>query len=165
MSFLTRTEKFDPFFEEFNTLRNRLDRAMNRFVPFNTEETEPYLTARWTPVADIYETKDNLLVNVEIPGMTEKDIDITLENNVLTIQGERRIEEEKEEKGYYRMERAYGKFLRAFTLPPNVLTDNVVATYNNGLLALTIPKKEEAKPKHIKLEIRKTLPTAAKVAA
>jgi len=164
MNFLTRTEKFDPFFEEFNTLRNRLDRVMNRFLPVN-EEAEPFLTARWTPVADIYETKDNLSVKVEIPGLTEKYIQITLENNVLTIQGERKVEEEKEEKGYYRMERAYGKFIRAFTLPPNVLTDKVVATYNNGVLELTIPKKEEAKPKQIKLEINKPLPTAGKVAA
>ena len=162
MNFLTRNERFDPFFDEFNTLRNKLDRVMNRFLPTaNIEENEPFLTARWTPVADVYETKDNLFVKVEIPGLTEKDIDITVENNVLTITGERKIEEEKEEKGYYRMERAYGKFLRAFTLPPNVLTEKVLATYNNGVLELTIPKKEEAKPKTIKLEVKKVLPKVA----
>ena len=161
MNFLTRTERFDPFFEEFNTLRNRLDRVMNRIIPTPNEENEPYLTARWTPVADIYETKDNLFVKVEVPGLNEKDIDITVENNVLTIQGERKIEEEKEEKGYYRMERAYGKFLRAFTLPPNILTDKVLATYNNGVLELTIPKKEEAKPRQIKLEVKRALPKVA----
>ena len=161
MNFLTRTERFDPFFDEFTTLRNKLDRVMNRVFPINTEPVEPYLTARWTPVADVYETKDNLFVKVEIPGLTEKDIDITVEANVLTIQGERKIEEEKEEKGYFRMERAYGKFLRAFTLPPNILTDKVNATYNNGVLELILPKKEEAKPKQIKLEVKKVLPKVA----
>lgn len=161
MNFLTRTERFDPFFDEFTTLRNKLDRVMNRILPVNEDTHEPFLTARWTPVADVYETKDNLFLKVEIPGLTEKEIDITVENNVLTIQGERKIEEEKEEKGYYRMERAYGKFLRAFTLPPNVVTEKVNATYNNGVLELTIPKKEEAKPKQIKLEIKKALPRVA----
>lgn len=161
MNFLTRTERFDPFVDEFTTLRNKLDRVMNRVFPITTEGTQPFLTAQWTPVADIYETKDNLFVKVEIPGLTEKDIDITVEANVLTIQGERKIEEEKEEKGYYRMERAYGKFLRAFTLPPNVLTEKVIATYNNGVLELTLPKKEEAKPKQIKLEVKKVLPKVA----
>ena len=161
MNFLTRTERFDPFFDEFTTLRNKLDRVMNRILPINNEANEPFLTARWTPVADVYETKDNLFVKIEIPGLTEKDIDITVEANVLTIQGERKIEEEKEEKGYYRMERAYGKFLRAFTLPPNILTEKVIALYNNGVLELTIPKKEEAKPKQIKLEVKKVLPKVA----
>ena len=134
---------------------------MNRVFPITTEGTQPFLTAQWTPVADVYETKDNLFVKVEIPGLTEKDIDITVEANVLTIQGERKIEEEKEEKGYYRMERAYGKFLRAFTLPPNILTEKVIATYNNVVLELTLPKKEEAKPKQIKLEVKKVLPKVA----
>jgi len=161
MNFLSRAERFDPFFDEFTTLRNKLDRVMNRIPPNGNEGNEPFLTAQWTPVADVYETKDNLFVKAEVPGLTEKDIIVTIENNVLTIQGERKIEEEKEEKGYFRMERAYGKFLRAFTLPPNILTEKVFATYNNGVLELTIPKKEEAKPKQIKLEVKKVLPKVA----
>jgi HSP20 family protein len=119
------------------------------------------LTARWTPTADLFETKDAFVVRVEVPGLTEKDIDVEIENNVLSVKGERKIEKEAEEKGYRRIERSYGKFLRAFTLPPNVIPEKIAANYANGLLELTIPKKEEAKVKKITLDVKKKLVSAA----
>ncbi len=157
MSMLTRFEKWDPF-DELTTLRDRMDRL---FARFGSEMEEPIYTGNWMPTTDIFETKDAVIVKVEIPGMTEKDIDIELENNVLTISGERKFEEKTEEKGYQRFERKYGKFIRSFTLPVNTMADKITAGYNNGVLEVTIPKKEEAKPKKIKLEVKKVLPTAA----
>ena len=158
MTLMTRFDRFDPF-DELNTLRNRMDRFLTRFG--TEEQEEPMLTARWMPTADVYETKDAFVVRLEVPGHTEKDIDVEIENGVLSVKGERKIEKEAEEKGYRRIERSYGKFLRAFTLPPNTLADKIAANYTNGLLELTIPKKEEAKPKKITLDIKKKLVSAA----
>lgn len=153
MNFLTRFEKFDPF-EELSVLRNQMDRLTNRFF---TGENEPLLTTRWAPVTDIVETKDAILVKAELPGMLEKDIAIEFENGVLTVQGERNVEVDENEKGYRRIERSYGKFFRSFTLPPNVEPDKIHATYHEGLLTIDIPKKEEAKPKKIALEVKKVI--------
>lgn len=158
MNFMTRFERWDPF-DELSTLRNRMDRLINKINP--EFEDVPANIARWTPMTDILETKDALVFRAELPGLTEKDVSVELENGVLTISGERKFEEETKEKNYHRVERAYGKFTRAFTLPPNVEADKIKATFNDGLLELNIPKKEEAKPKKITLDIRKKLATAA----
>ena len=155
MNFLTR---WDPF-DELTLLRNRMDRLLNKI---GDEET-PALTATtsWTPTTDIVETKDALVVRCELPGIDEKNVNVEIENRVLTISGERQLEEVTKEKNFHRVERAYGKFVRSFTLPPNFITENVKATFTDGLLELTLPKKEEAKPKKIQLEIRNKLATAA----
>jgi len=157
MNFLTRFEKWDPF-DELTLLRNRMDRLLNKI---SDEETLPLTPATWAPTTDIVETKDALIVRCELPGIEEKDIAIEIENGVLTITGERKFEERTKEKNFHRVERAYGKFLRSFTLPPNVTSENVKATFTDGLLEMTLPKKEEAKPKKINLEIKKKLATAA----
>lgn len=157
MNLMTRFDRWEPF-EELNTLRNRLDRLVNRYTD---EGEEPLLTARWTPLADIVETKDAFIVKAEIPGIDEKDVSVEIANNVLTIQGERKVETETEEKGYRRMERSYGKFLRSFTLPQNTMTDKVAANFTNGILEVTIPKKEEAKPRKITVDVRKKLGAVA----
>jgi HSP20 family protein len=155
MNFLTR---WDPF-DELTILRNRMDRLLNKI---NDEET-PALTATtaWAPTTDIVETKDALLIRCELPGIDEKNVSVEIENGVLTISGERKLEEVTKEKNFHRIERAYGQFVRSFTLPPNFASENVKATFTDGLLELTLPKKEEAKPKKIQLEIRKKLATAA----
>jgi len=155
MSFLTKFEDFDPF-EELALLRNRFDRLMNRFP----EETELF-TTQWAPRADILETKNAILIKAELPGMTEKDIHIEMENGVLTINGERTFEKETADKDYRRVERSYGKFIRSFTLPTNVSGDKITASYNNGLLEIELPKKEEAKPKTIHIDVKKKLSAAA----
>lgn len=155
----TRIDRFDPFFEEIVPLRNKIDRLFNRFFE---GQDEPVLTAaKWMPVADIVETKDAYIVRAEIPGMDEKDISIEIENNVLTLKGERRIETKTEEKDFRRIERNYGQFFRSFTLPPNVHTEKITATYVNGIIEVIVPKKEETKPKKISLEVKKKLSPAA----
>ncbi|HEV2721197.1 MAG TPA: Hsp20/alpha crystallin family protein [Thermoanaerobaculia bacterium] len=151
MNFLTRFERWDPF-DELTLLRNRMDRLLNKI----SDEETPALTTTtttWAPTTDIVETKDALIVRCELPGIEEKDVNVEIENGVLTISGERKFEEKTKEKNFHRVERAYGRFVRSFTLPPNILNDNVKATFTEGLLELTLPKKEEAKPKKIHLQI------------
>lgn len=152
MNFLTRFEKFDPF-EELSLMRNQMDRLTNRFF---SGENEP-LPARWAPLTDVVETKDAIVFKAELPGMEEKDITIEFENGVLTVQGERTVELDENEKGFRRIERSYGKFFRTFTLPPNVDPDKINATYKEGLLTVEVPKKEEAKPKKITLNLKKVI--------
>ena len=154
MTFLT---KFEPF-DELTTLKNRLDRVMNRFTPAFEEEI---FTTQWAPPADVLETKEALLIKVELPGFTEKDIKVEIENGVLSISGERKLEKKDEEKNYYRIERSYGKFIRSFTLPANLYGEKILATVNNGLLEVEIPKKESAKPRTVNVEVKKKLPVAA----
>ena len=129
---------------------------MNRMGP----ETELFPT-QWAPPTDIVETKDAIVIKTELPGMTEKDIKVEVENGVLTIQGERKFEKETTEKDYRRIERSYGNFLRSFTLPTNVFGEKIHATYNAGLLEVEIPKKEEAKPRTINVDVKKKLSAAA----
>lgn len=158
MTFLTRFERWDPF-EELNTLRNRMERLSTRFNFPGTDEE--MFQAKWAPTADVVETKDALLIKAELPGMTEQDITVQVENGVLTIEGERKLEKDTEEKGYRRIERSYGSFFRTFMLPPNVQSEKIAANYVNGVLELTIPKKEEAKPRTIAVDVKKKLTAAA----
>ncbi|HUP50298.1 MAG TPA: Hsp20/alpha crystallin family protein [Thermoanaerobaculia bacterium] len=157
MNLLTRFDRWEPF-EELTTLKNRMDRMLSRFTE---EGEEPLLTARWAPVSDIFETGDAFIVKAELPGIEEKDITVEIEGNVLTLQGERKLETETEEKGYRRMERSYGKFLRSFTLPQNVKPEKITAAFVNGILEVTVPKKEESKPRKISVELKKKLVSAA----
>ena len=156
MTLLTRFDRLNPF-EDLTTIRNQFDRILARFNP---EFDEDVLNTPWAPAADVIETKDAITIKVEIPGMTEKDLKVEMENGVLTLNGERKLAKDFTEKGYRQIERFYGKFTRNFVLPPNVEFNKITATYVNGLLELTLPKKEEAKPKTIQVEVKK-LPIAA----
>jgi HSP20 family protein len=157
MTFLTRFNRFDPF-EDLDTLKNQFDRF---FARLNPELEEGTLNTPWIPAADIVETKDAIFIKTELPGLNEKDIKVEMDNGLLTIRGERKLEKETTEKGYRKIERSYGKFVRTFTLPPTVEFNKINAAYTNGLLELEIPKKEEAKPKTINIEVKKKLPAAA----
>lgn len=157
MSFLTRFDRFDPF-EELGTLRDRMDRIISRLT--NENEGELF-NAKWAPTSDVVETKDAIIVKAELPGLNDKDIHVEIENNTLTLRGERKMEKETEEKGYRRIERSYGTFSRSFTLPANVDPTKIGAVFNNGLLEVSIPKKEAAKPRAINVEVNKKLPVAA----
>jgi len=110
------------------------------------------LTA-WAPAVDIYETQDELVVKADLPAVIEKDLDVRVENNMLTIRGERKFEREVSEDSYLRVERAYGSFSRSFSLPNTVNTDAIKAEYRNGVLTVRMPKREESKPKQIKVSI------------
>jgi len=111
-------------------------------------------TARpWTPPVDIFETDNELVLKADLPDVKMQDIDIQLENGTLTLKGERKFEKDERSKGYHRIERSYGSFVRYFTLPETINTENVRAEYNAGVLTINLPKKEIAKPKAIKVQV------------
>jgi HSP20 family protein len=157
MNNLTRYNLFDPF-DELMPVRNRIDRLFGKLLE---KDEEPMITAKWTPVADILETKDAYIIRAELPGIDEKDINIEIENGILTLKGERKFEIKTEENDFRRIERMYGSFFRSFTLPQNVNADKITAAFVNGVIEVIVPKKEEAKPKKITLEIKKKLASAA----
>jgi HSP20 family protein len=109
--------------------------------------------ATWAPPVDIYETENELVVKAELPDFQEKDIDVRITNNTLTIRGERKFEKDVKEENYLRIERSYGSFMRSFSLPNTVSSDNIRADYRNGILTLHMAKREESKPKQIKISV------------
>ena len=109
--------------------------------------------ATWAPVVDIYETENELVVKADLPGLQDKDIDVRVENNMLTIRGERKFEKDVNEDNYLRVERIYGSFMRSFTLPNTVSSESIRAEYRNGVLILHMAKREESKPKQIKISV------------
>jgi HSP20 family protein len=146
MRTLTRWEPF----RGATTLQDQVNRLFNDV--FERQGGDSSLTA-WAPAVDIYETEYELVVKADLPEVDPKDLDIRVENNILTIRGERKFEKKVEEENYLRVERAYGSFARSFTLANTVNSDAIKADYQNGVLTLTIPKKEEAKPKQIKINV------------
>ena len=132
-------------------LQNRMN---SLFQEYNRSgEGDALTTAAFVPPVDIYEDEHKIVLKLEVPGMKESDLDIQLENNVLTVKGERKFERDEKNKGFHRMERSYGSFVRYFTLPDTVDTENVKAEYKAGVLSITLPKKEVAKPKAIKVQV------------
>jgi len=115
--------------------------------------TDQSALSAWAPAVDIYETEHELVVKADLPDMDEKDLDVRVENNVLTIRGERKFENSVSQDNYLRVERSYGAFSRSFSLANVVNTEAIKAEYRNGVLTLTIPKREEAKPKQIKVNV------------
>jgi len=109
--------------------------------------------ATWAPPVDIYETENELVVKAELPDFQDKDIDVRITNNTLTIRGERKFEKDVKEENYLRIERAYGSFMRSFSLPNTVSSENIRADYRNGVLTLHMAKREESKPKQIKISV------------
>jgi len=148
MTVLTRWEPF----REFSTLQDRINRVFRE--SYRPEGQDESLTASsFAPAVDVYEDEHSVTLKIEVPGIDEKDINISLENNVLTVHGERKIEKEEKEENYRRVERQYGSFTRTFTLPTTVDGEKVSANYDKGVLNVTLPKKAEAKPKQIKVNI------------
>jgi HSP20 family protein len=139
---------WDPY-RELSTLQDRVNRLFGS--PVRRERDEELSLGAWIPPVDIVEEKDRILLTAELPGFQEKDIEVQMEGGVLTLRGERKSETEKEGRTFHRMERSYGQFVRSFTLPNNVDRDNIKAKFNNGLLEIELPKREEAKPRQIKI--------------
>lgn len=132
--------------------RDPIQRFFNRFWEDSLNRNlESGGGRNWNPAVDIKETEDALFLMAELPGMTKDDIDLSLESNVLTISGERKFEKDVERENFHRIERVYGAFARSFTLPSNVKTDAVDASFENGVLSVRLPKIEEAKPQRIKI--------------
>jgi HSP20 family protein len=116
---------------------------------------EPRATRPWSPAVDIYETENELVLKADVPDVDPKDIDVRVENQTLTISGERKFEEEeKTSKGFHRIERSYGSFVRSFAVPNSFDTDKINAGFKNGVLTVTLPKKEAAKPRQVKVEVK-----------
>jgi HSP20 family protein len=154
MTLLTR---WDPF-REFVTIQDRMNRLFRD--SYGTEGREEALTSTtFAPPVDVYEDEHNVTLKIEVPGIDEKDIDVRIENNTLTVHGERKFEKEEKEENYRRVERQYGSFTRTFTLPNTVDQDSVHADYDKGVLKISLAKKAEAKPKQIKVNVgsQKTL--------
>jgi HSP20 family protein len=126
---------------------------LNRAFDLRFEDADRESLGVWNPPVDIIEDKDGLVLKAELPGMDKKDIEVRVENNVLTLQGERKRESETKEDGYYRCERAYGTFSRSFSLPTSVDTSKIGAEYKDGVLSVSLPKAEEAKPKQIDVKV------------
>jgi HSP20 family protein len=120
---------------------------------FTRDRSGPADLATWAPVVDIYETENQLVVKADLPDLEDKDIDVRVENNTLTIRGERKLETNVYEENYLRVERAYGPFMRSFSLPNTVSSENIRAEYRNGVLSLHMAKREESKPKQVKISI------------
>ena len=120
---------------------------------FNEGKDESLATSSFAPAVDVYEDEHNVTLKIEVPGIDEKDIDVRIENNTLTVHGERKFEKEEKEENYRRMERQYGSFTRSFTLPTTVDTESVTANYDKGVLKIKLAKKAEAKPKQIKVNV------------
>ena len=140
--------RWDPF-REVVALQNRVN---NLFREMN-EGDSPLTTASFVPAVDIYEDSKKVVLKLEVPGIEEKDLDIRVENNTLTVKGERKFEKDEKEENFHQIERRYGSFYRAFTLPSTVETENVQASYNAGVLKLELNKKPEAQPKQIKVNV------------
>lgn len=150
---------YDPL-RELRALQDEVNRVFS--TTFGRSGETELMRGAWSPNVDIFENKDQIVLEVELPGMKPEDVDISIENNVLTIHGERKFEKKDEGDNYHRIERSYGAFTRSFTLPPTVSSDNVDATFENGILRLTLAKREEAKPKKIEIKATKQLDAAAK---
>ena len=141
--------RWDPF-RDLVTLRERMNRLFEDAFPYRGEEKE-LVASSWSPAVDIYEKENALVLATEVPGLDEKDIEIKIEDNTLTIKGERKFEKETKEENYHRIERSYGSFHRSFTLPRYVDEDKINAEYESGVLRITMPKKSELKAKKVKV--------------
>ena len=141
--------RWDPF-RDLVTLREKMNRLFEEAYSSRGEERN-LVSSSWTPSVDIYETEQQLVLTAEVPGIEDKDIEIKIEDNTLTIKGERKFEKETKEENYHRVERAYGSFYRSFSLPPYIDQDKIEAEHENGVLKITMPKKLEAKPKQVRV--------------
>jgi len=146
MTVLTRWEPF----REFTTLQDRMNRL---FRDSFGDREESLTTSSFAPAVDVYEDEHNVTLKIEVPGIDEKDIDVRLENNTLTVHGERKFEKEEKEENYRRVESQYGSFTRSFTLPNTVDAEHATASYDKGVLKIKLAKKAEAKPKQIKISV------------
>ena len=145
--------RWEPFRDLFS-LQERMNRLFDEsYRGARQGEEEWALGGSWAPTVDIYEHEGNIVLKAEIPGIDPKDVDVRVENNTLTLKGERKLDSEVKKENYHRVERSYGAFTRSFTLPNVVDTTNIKAEYKDGVLRVTLPRREEAKPKSISINV------------
>lgn len=141
--------RYDPF-RDLRTLQEEVNRLFSTNMS-RAFDDEGIGRGAWAPSVDIYENKDQIVLEAELPGMKQEDFDLSIENNVLTLRGERKFEKTDETDNYHRVERSYGSFTRSFTLPQTVSPEGANAEYNNGVLRVTLPKREETKARRIQI--------------
>ncbi|HVG38549.1 MAG TPA: Hsp20/alpha crystallin family protein [Pyrinomonadaceae bacterium] len=141
--------RHDPF-RDLRALQDEVNRLFSSNLTRGFDD-DGIARGAWTPSVDIYENKDNIVLEAELPGMNREDFELTVENNVLTLRGERRFEKRDEGDNYHRVERAYGQFTRSFTLPQTVSAENAAAEYKNGVLRVVLRKREEVKARRIEV--------------
>lgn len=148
--------RWEPF-RDLLAIQDRMNRIFDEsFRGMNRQGDDDWaLGGAWAPLVDIYEREGNIELKAELPGLDSKDVDVRVENNVLTLRGERRVDKEVKRESYHRVERAYGSFSRSFTLPSMVDTEKIKAEFRDGVLRVTLPKREEAKPKQISISVTK----------
>lgn len=146
MSAITRR---DPFLNLANW-QDQVNRIFEGAFPARADSST---MTTWAPAVDIYETENELVLRADLPDMNEKDLDIRVENNMLTVRGERKFEQKVKEENYLRIERTYGSFSRSFSLPNTISTENIKAEYKNGVLTVEMPKRAESKPKQVKINV------------
>jgi HSP20 family protein len=142
--------RFDPF-RDLAALQDRMNRLFND--AYQPRQSDDLMNrGAWTPAVDIFEVDGALVLKAELPDMRREDIDVSVENNTLTIRGERKLDREIKQENFHRIERAYGSFARSFSLPNTVDATKIVAEYKNGMLSVKLPTREEAKPRQIQIE-------------
>ncbi len=143
--------RWNPEKSLFN-FEKEMNNLLDNFGIFRKND-EAFENAVWSPLTDIVEEKDNFVLRLDLPGLNREDVKINFTNNTLSVSGERKFENETKDKNYHRVERAYGKFYRSFTLPKEVKQEEIDANFKNGQLTISIPKAEEAKPKEIEIKV------------
>ena len=138
---------------ELNTIQNEMNRLFNTFFDQPTPPRGNGVARRWMPAIDLVETADHYVLRADLPGLSDEDVNVQLEDNVLTISGERKTQHEQHEEGYYRIERAFGNFARSLTLPDGVNPDTVQAHFDRGVLEIRIPKPEQKKPRQVQIAV------------
>lgn len=145
-------EHWEPF-RNMSDFQGEMNRLFDSFFGRPTAVATATGTRAWAPVFDMYETKDELVLNIELPGVHEKDVSLSITGDVLSVKGERTFDQEQKDENYFHLARVYGRFERSIELPMPVQADRVKATYRDGVLEVKLPKAEEVKPKEIKIDI------------
>ena len=138
---------------ELNTIQSEMNRLFNTFFETSSPANGGSTLRRWIPAMDLVETEDDFVLRADLPGLTDEDVKVEVEDNILTISGERKAEHEERKEGYYRVERASGSFSRSLTLPEGVDAGAVKANFDNGVLEVRVPKPEERKPRKVSIAI------------
>ena len=144
--------RFDPF-RQLVRVQDRMNRLFEDALGRPVEDAD-FFAGAWTPAVDILENTNDIVLRAELPGMKPEEVDILIENNTLTLRGERKFEVNDDKTNYHRRERTYGAFSRSFTLPSIVQQDKVTAEFKDGILQVSLPKKEETKPKQIAIKVK-----------
>lgn len=142
-------------FDPFRNFEDRMKRFFGEgFDPFKKLAEENWSLATWSPTCDVFETDNEIVVKAELPEVKKEDVNVSIDNNILSIRGERKLSEETKKENYHRLERSYGEFFRSFTLPNFVDTAKINAEFKDGMLCVTMPKREEAKPKQVEVKVK-----------